>query len=221
MPGASYSVIMSSADETLSNRFLTFPPDPPIDVSIGDCGRPTSASCNGRPSSASSSSSFTPRRLRWRHPRGGHDKYRLTFRQGGGDGAAATTAGSGGGGERAPPLLTFDVSGDVNSFVVDSDLTRMLKKRSMEELNRGAGDGCERVIDAAASGGKVEKQLRLGRGANRRVSSSLSSSSSSSSSSKSPMVLVEVRTLVFPQGIEGDDKTPHVVCSDVKTVGFR
>jgi hypothetical protein len=100
IPGSSYSIEMQTSNATLSRRLLSFPPDPPRDAS---------------------SASKT---LKWRHPRGRHDKYVVSFRDGAGDGAS---------------LAEVEVPGDWESLELTKDLLKTLERR----LEQGAGDSGE------------------------------------------------------------------------------
>ena len=178
LPGATFRVVMATAETVVSDRLLTFPPDSPTDVVIAP-GRPS-------PSSAT-------RFLRWRHPRGKHDKYRLTFRH---DPAGGGDADAGAAGDRPPPpLATFEISGDVDSFAVDAELTRMLRRRLTEETltDHGAGDGGKTNSMTA----KMTKKKKGGEA-----------------------LIAEVRTVAFPEDPSGKERT-QAVCSDAQCIGFR
>jgi len=183
LPGATFRVVLATADAVVSDRLLTFPPDSPTDVVIAP----------GKPSSSSSSSHSASRFLRWRHPRGKHDKYRLTFRQ---DPAAGGDADVGAAGDPLKtPLATFEISGDADSFAVDAELTRMLRRRLMEEklTDYGAGDG---VKDKST----MKTTMRRKKGGE--------------------AVIAEVRTVAFPEDPSGKERT-QAVCSDANCVSFR
>ena len=186
--GTSYSVEMTSGGEIISRRFLTFPPDPPTDVAVGGTGIG-----GGTGASRSSSSSTANHRLRWRHPMGKHDRYRLTFRHNGSGGGANE---DGGDGDSAPSLASFDVSGEVDSFTIDERVAKLLRRSTAGRADNGAGDGDGSGV--SAGGGSKEKMRRR----------------------KGEMVEVELRTLVLPGGMDGSERTKFV-CSEAETISFR